>query len=280
VAARIIAPVSDRLDKRMLSSNRYAGPQRTKKPGRSWLSLGLVLVFWLGLLYAGIRMFAMLTIVPASEWVEIVIGVGATGLRVVISLVLALAWTVPVGVAIGMNRRLAAFLQPVVQIAASIPATALFPVILLFILGLPGSLNVAAVLLMLLGSQWYVLFNVIAGVSAIPEDLKHTTALLQLGRIERWKSLNLPALFPYLVTGAITAGGGAWNASIVAEYLHFSGETFQIIGIGALIARSTAAGDYPLLLAATLSMVLAVILMNRLLWRRLFLLAEEKYRME
>ncbi|MGB9593982.1 MAG: ABC transporter permease subunit, partial [Anaerolineae bacterium] len=210
----------------------------------------------------------------------IVEGVGATLLRVTVALAIALAWTLPLGVAIGTNRRLAAVLQPVVQIAASVPATALFPIFVLVLISLPGGLNLAAVLLMLMGTQWYLLFNIIAGASAIPQDLKYTTALLGVGRWERWRTLILPALFPYIITGAITASGGAWNASIVAEHVEFAGRTLKTIGIGALIAEATGKGNYPLLLAATLSMVLAVVFINRLVWRRLYRLAEERYRME
>jgi NitT/TauT family transport system permease protein len=233
-----------------------------------------------GLAYGLYQAATMLLHVSPQQWGQIGLGVGATFLRVLIALAIALGWTVPVGVAIGTNRRLATVLQPVVQITASVPATALFPLILLFVLRLPGGLNLAAVLLMLMGTQWYLLFNIIAGASAIPQDLKYTTTLLGLDGWRRWRTLILPALFPYLVTGAITASGGAWNASIVAEYQKFRGATLQTTGIGALIASATAAGDYPLLLAATLSLVLAVILVNRLFWRRLYTLAEEKYRME
>ncbi|MCS7011415.1 MAG: ABC transporter permease subunit, partial [Anaerolineales bacterium] len=178
------------------------------------------------------------------------------------------------------NRRIAAVLQPVVQVTASIPATAIFPVFLLLVVNMAGGLDVAAVILMLMGTQWYLLFNVIAGASAIPQDLKHTSALMGLRGWARWRTLILPALFPYLVTGGITAGGGAWNASVVAEYEHFGGQTLTTTGIGALISQATAAGDYPLLLASTLSMVLTVVLINRLFWRPLYRLAEERYRME
>jgi NitT/TauT family transport system permease protein len=133
---------------------------------------------------------------------------------------------------------------------------------------------------MLMGTQWYLLFNIIAGARAIPQDLKYTSDLIGLTRWQRWRTLILPALFPYIITGAITASGGAWNASIVAEYVHFGGQVLSTTGVGALIAQATGSGDYPLLLTATLSMILAVILINRLLWRRLYLIAEEKYRME
>jgi NitT/TauT family transport system permease protein len=222
----------------------------------------------------------MLLTMPLAQWGDIGLGSLATLLRVTVTLIIALAWTIPAGVAIGTNARLASWLQPVVQLVASVPATALFPVFLLFMLGLPGGLNLAAVLLMLTGTQWYLLFNIIAGASTIPQDLKYTTALLGLSRWERWRTLILPALFPYLVTGAITASGGAWNASIVAEYVHFGGRTVQTPGLGSVIAAATAAGDYPLLLAGTLSMVVVVVVINRLLWRRLYRLSEEQYRME
>ena len=186
----------------------------------------------------------------------------------------------PVGVLIGLNQRLARWCQPIVQIAASVPATALFPVFLLAILRLTGGMNLAAIVLMLMGTQWYLLFNIIAGATAIPQDLKYTTALLDMSRFDRWRTLILPSLFPYIVTGAITSTGGAWNASIVAEYSTFGGRTVQTRGLGALISHATAEGAYPLLLAATLTMILIVTLFNRFVWRRLYRLAEEQYRME
>jgi NitT/TauT family transport system permease protein len=276
---RLAAPLLERFDgymiRRFPAQTAPAAPQ-----ARSWWQViaGVLLVGVL--LYGAFRAGDMLLTLPPAQWGAIAVGLGATLLRVMVVLLLALAWTVPVGVAIGTNPRLAAVLQPISQIAASIPATALFPVLLLVMLTLPAGLELAAVLLMLLGSQWYLLFNVIAGAGTIPEDLKHTADLLQLSRVDRWRILILPALFPFLVTGAITAGGGAWNASIVAEYVEFDEQTFHITGLGAIIAESTARGDYALLLAATLAMVLAVVVINRLLWRPLYRLAEEKYRME
>ncbi|GAB4459325.1 MAG: ABC transporter permease subunit [Anaerolineales bacterium] len=238
---------------------------------------GLIAIF---ILYGGYRAAAMLTSVPWTQWGQMGIGLLATFLRVNVSLVIALLWTIPVGVAIGTNRRAAAILQPIVQVTAAVPATAIFPILLLFFINMTGGLNVAAIFLMLMGTQWYLLFNIIAGASAIPQDLKYTSSLLGLSRWERWRTLILPALFPFIVTGAITASGGAWNASIVAEYVHFGGQTLFATGIGSLISQATASGDYPLLLASTLSMILAVVLVNRLFWRRLYKTAEEKYRME
>jgi NitT/TauT family transport system permease protein len=181
-----------------------------------WYLLGIAA--GAGLAFLVYQAGLMLWTVPLGQWMGIGLGVLATLGRVMVALFIALAWTLPLGVAIGTNQRLANWLQPVVQIGASVPATALFPVLLLFVLGLPGGINLAAVLLMLLGTQWYLLFNIIAGASAIPQHLKYTATLLQLGPWERWRTLILPALFPYAITGAITAVGGAWNASIVAEY--------------------------------------------------------------
>lgn len=276
---RIIAPLSSHLDhwavKRFPFQEHESGPSRL-----TWREILVGMMVTGALLYGIGRAMQMLLSLPVHQWLSIGLSVSATLIRVLVSLLVALAWTIPVGVAIGTQPRLAAVLQPIVQIAASVPATAIFPVILLFFLSLPGGLNLAAILLMLMGTQWYLLFNVIAGATAIPQDLKYTSALLRLTSWQRWRTLILPALFPYLITGAITASGGAWNASIVAEYVTFGGSTHSVLGIGSLIAHATAKGDYGLLLASTLSMVATVVLINRLWWRRLYMIAEEKYRME
>jgi NitT/TauT family transport system permease protein len=259
-------------------------PLRDREPhaasSKPWFERGLYALGALGLAYGAYQAASMLVSVPLIEWARLAGALAMTLLRVVAALTLALAWTIPVGVAIGTNRRVAAVLQPVAQVAASLPATALFPVLLIVLIRLPGGLSLGAVILMLMGTQWYLLFNTIAGAAAIPQDLKFTAQLMRLTRWQRWRTLILPALFPYVVTGAITASGGAWNASIVAEYAEFGGKTLMTTGLGATIAHATASGDYPLLLAATLTMILAVTLINRLFWRRLYRLAEERYRME
>ncbi|MCL6556508.1 MAG: ABC transporter permease subunit [Burkholderiales bacterium] len=272
-------PLMERLDRRWQDPTATVHFGETTARGsftRRVLWGALALAVGLGLL----RLFDMLSTLPLAAWADIGRGLLATFLRVMAALLLAAAWTLPVGVAIGTRPRLAALLQPVAQVAASVPATALFPLVLLFFLRLPGGLDVSAVLLMMLGSQWYLLFNVIAGTSAIPRDLRDTAALLGLSGWGRWRVLYLPALFPYAVTGAITAVGGAWNASVVAEYVEFAGQTHATEGIGAVIARATEQGDFPLLAAATLVMVLTVVLTNRLFWLRLYRLAEARYRLE
>lgn len=271
--------MSDRFDQWMIRRAPMASGDESNI-GTNWKAYSLYILIGGVILYGGYRSALMLASIPLAQWTQIGIGALATFLRVSVSLLIALLWTVPVGVAIGTNRRVASVLQPIVQVTASVPATAIFPILLLFFINLAGGLNIAAIFLMLMGTQWYLLFNIIAGASAIPQDLKYTSSLLGLSRWERWRTLILPALFPYIITGAITAGGGAWNASIVAEYVHFGGQTLFTVGIGALISRATAEGDYALLLASTLAMVLTVILINRLFWRRMYLIAEEKYRME
>jgi len=278
---RIWHPLSERVD--ALMGRLFHTAARWNGSANGWPSVGFIviaIVVIAGLGYGGVRAAEMLLTLPAAEWARIGLGALATLLRVTLSLMIAAAWTIPVGVLIGTNRKLATVLQPIVQIVASVPATALFPVILLALIHVTGGLNLAAVLLMLMGTQWYVLFNVIAGASAIPQDLAYTTELLQLKGWARWRTLILPALFPYLITGMITAGGGAWNASIVAEYVNFGGQTHSTIGVGALIAEATARGDYALLLGATLTLIIAVVTINRLFWRRLYKIAEDKYRME
>ena len=257
-----------------------ASPEPSAEAGQSRMAVAILTAFLLLALYGSYRAAALLVTLPASTWAELGKGIVATFLRVSVALAITLMWTVPLGFIIGTNRRLATILQPIVQVVASIPATALFPVVLLALLQAPGGLNIAAVLLMLMGTQWYLLFNVIAGAAAIPQDLRYTTDLLRLSSLDRWRTLILPALFPYIITGSITASGGAWNASIVAEYVEFGGQTHATTGAGALIAEATAKGNYALLLAATLALVLTVVLINRTFWRRLYKLAEERYRLE
>ena len=280
VTTRVFHPIQERLDFFLMARFPFRSTPAGQKSAPAWPRRIATLLLGIGLAYGVYRIVMMLVLVPLPQWQQIIVGLGATFLRVMAALLLALAWTIPVGVLIGTSQRLSSWLQPVVQVVASVPATALFPIIVLALLGLPGGINLAAILLMLMGTQWYILFNIIAGASAIPQDLKYTASLLRIERGMRWRTLTLPALFPYLVTGAITATGGAWNASIVAEYVQFSGQTYQTVGIGSVISQATASGDYPLLLAATLLMIVAVVLFNRVVWRRLYLLAEERFRME
>ena len=222
-------------------------------------------------------------IVHGVTWADIrllFLGAGATWLRVNTAIALAALWTIPVGVAIGSNPRLAHYLQPIAQVVASVPATALFPVLMLGLIHIAGGLGFGAIALMLLGTQWYILFNVIAGAMAIPSDLKEAAAVYRFTRWQRWTRLILPGIFPYLVTGMITASGGAWNASIVSEYFHIGDRTLQTLGLGAQISAASDSGRFSTLLLATVLMATMVVTMNRLVWRRLYRLAETRYKLE
>ena len=247
---------------------------------REWLLRALAVVALTGIGYGVVRVAIILSGLGKAELHETALGLGATFLRVNLALLLAALWTIPAGVAIGLNPRLARIAQPLAQIAASVPATALLPVILLVLIRLGGGLGIASIVVLLLGTQWYVLFNVIAGAMAIPTDLKECCSVFRVRGFERWKKLILPGIFPYLVTGMVTASGGAWNASIVAEYFHFKGQIYTTTGLGATISQATDSGDFHLLLAATMMMAATVVTMNRLVWRKLFALAETSYRLE
>ena len=214
------------------------------------------------------------------ELISTLQGAAATWARVIVSLLIAAAWTIPAGVAIGFNPKLARFAQPFAQVAASVPATALFPVLLLALIRMGGGLGVGSILLMLLGTQWYVLFNVIAGAMAIPTDLREVADVFHFGQWARWRTVILPGIFPYLVTGMVTASGGAWNASIVAEYFHFKGKTLQTIGLGAQISSATDSGNWDLLLMSTIVMAVLVVSVNRSVWRPLYRLAQTRFKLE
>ncbi|MEZ0095468.1 ABC transporter permease [Streptacidiphilus sp. EB129] len=203
----------------------------------------------------------------------------ATFGRVVVLLVAATLVWVPVGVWIGMNPKVTRFAQPVVQVLASFPANLLFPLAIVVFLDLGISLNIGAILLMALGAQWYILFNVIAGASAIPSDLREAMTGFRVGGRLRWRAFILPAIFPYYVTGGITAAGGAWNASIVAEVVDYGSHHLTATGLGAYIAEATGTGNFPKILVGVIVMSFYVVGLNRLLWRRLYRLAETRFSM-
>lgn len=238
---------------------------------------GLVTVPALGYcLWQAVR---IVRVIPAETWMTIATASVMTFGRVLAALTLSLLWTVPAGVAIGRNPKLSALLQPIVQIAASVPATALFPFLLLFLARLGGGLEIGSIALMMLGTMWYILFNVIAGAQAIPGELFDVDAVYNKeGWLTRWRTLILPGIFPYLITGIVTAVGGAWNASIVSEFVVFQGGVLKTHGLGALISEAAGSGNYAVLLAGTVVMSVLVLLTNKLVWSPLYRLAETKYR--
>ncbi len=201
----------------------------------------------------------------------------ATFGRVVVLLIVASVIWVPIGVWIGMNPWVSRLAQPIVQVLASFPANFLFPFAAAFFVATGISLNFGGILLMALGAQWYILFNVIAGASAIPSDLREAMRLMDVRGWRRWRRFILPAIFPAYVTGGITAAGGAWNASIVAEVVNYGHHHLAATGLGAYIARAATVGDFPKVLIGVAVMSVYVVGLNRLVWRRLYRLAETRY---
>jgi NitT/TauT family transport system permease protein len=257
-----------------------ARPIHTARKRSQLGAVVLIIATTLLVAFAAFRALELLRHIHGAEIVELLKGAGATFLRVNAALLIASAWTIPTGVAIGFHPRLARIAQPLAQIAASYPATAIFPILLLGLVRWGGGLGVGSVALMLLGTQWYILFNVIAGASAIPSDLKEVAKLFKFSQWQKWKVVILPGIFPYLVTGLVTASGGAWNASIVAEYFHLKDRTLETLGLGAQISAASDHGQFSILLLATIIMSLMVVTVNRLVWRPMFRLAESKFRLD
>jgi NitT/TauT family transport system permease protein len=257
-----------------------ASPPKTGATSKTWVAriAGVAAVGLIGC--AVVRVVLLMAGLNHFQVGQLALALGATFLRVNATLLIGAAWTIPAGVAIGFSPRLARVAQPLAQIAASVPATALFPVILLVLIRLGGGLGIASIVLLLLGTQWYILFNVIAGAMAIPTDLKEACSVFGVKGWERWRKLILPGIFPYLLTGLVTASGGAWNASILAEYVHFKGQIFSTIGLGAVISQASDDRNFRLLIASTILMSGVVVTVNRLVWRRLYALAETRFRLE
>ncbi|AXC14702.1 ABC-type anion transport system, duplicated permease component [Acidisarcina polymorpha] len=255
-------------------------PERTARRIGSLSTIVLALIAVIAVALAAVRALGLLHGIPGSDYLLLFEGAAATFLRVNASLLIASLWTIPVGVAIGFNPRLAKILQPIIQMVASFPATVLYPIIILGLYRIGIGLGIGAVALMLLGTQWYVLFNVIAGAMAIPSEMREVADLFHFRTLQRWTTVILPGIFPYLVTGLVTASGGAWNASIIAEYYPIRDKIFTTLGLGAEISAASDAGNFGILLMGTIIMALMVVTANRLLWRKMYHLAETKYRLD
>ncbi|MFT4182128.1 MAG: ABC transporter permease subunit [Rhizobium sp.] len=202
-----------------------------------------------------------------------------TLLRVIVLIAVASLIWVPLGVWIGLRPAVAERVQPVAQFLAAFPANVLFPFAVIAIVATGASPNIWLSPLMVLGTQWYILFNVIAGASAFPTDLKEACSVYQLRSWTWWRRAILPGIFPYYVTGALTASGGSWNASIVAEIVNWGNTRLEAFGLGAYIAKATEAGDYPRVVLGIAVMSLFVTLLNRTLWRPLYVFAERRLRL-
>ncbi len=269
---------SDRLIALALPFDTGSRRSAYRTPLADWLNRSFFVVIGLVVLWGTWEALLLIQVLQWQDWQKVFLGTVFTTLRVFTAMVLSLIWTVPVGVAIGRNPRLAQILQPIVQIAASVPATAIFPIVLIGLAQIGGGLQVGSIALMMLGTMWYILFNAIAGAQSIPSELFEAAKVYKLNLIQRWRTLILPGIFPYLITGIITAVGGAWNASIVSEYVQFQNQTITTPGLGSTISEATDAGNFPLLMAATAVMSLLVVMTNRLVWRPLYRIASDKYR--
>ncbi|AKC82121.1 hypothetical protein IMCC26134_03805 [Verrucomicrobia bacterium IMCC26134] len=228
--------------------------------------------------YAVVRLGLLIAKLNFLDWCEIAAGTGYTTLRVFAALAFSVLWAVPVGVWLGLNPVYSRRLQPFIQFAASFPAPMIYPWILALVGMIGGTLGWGAIPLIVLGTQWYVLFNVVSAASSIPHDVRSCAAIMGLSGVRRWTRYLLPAIAPGLVTGCITAAGGAWNATIVAEYVRSGTSLVQTTGLGAYISRATNAGDYPQLAAGVVVMAVLVVLINRLVWKKLQSIANDRCR--
>jgi NitT/TauT family transport system permease protein len=206
---------------------------------------------------------------------------GASLVRLVIAYAISLAWTLPCTLAASDNPRVDRWIAPLSEIAGSMPATALFPVIVLFVIRLTGNMNLASILLVLTGMQWYLLFNLLAGARQVPADLKEAARSFGLSRSATWRKVTVPALTPSLITGSITAWGGGWNALILSEYFVYRGHHYEVLGLGTLLDQATyQSGNGTMILLSLLSMVLIVMGLNRLVWRPMYNFATQRFRVD
>ncbi len=216
-----------------------------------------------------------------AEASSIPLAILASAARLLAAYLISLAWTLPVAVWIGRNEKVGRWLTPVFEVVASIPATALFPLIVVLVISTTGTMDLAAILLVLTGMQWYLLFNLIAGVKSIPGDMLEAARSMGIRGPMFWRRLLLPAIFPSLITGSITAWGGGWNALIVSEYVVYAKRTYTAFGIGSLLDQATyVTGDATMLVLTLLAMIVTITLLNRLVWRRLYNYAASKFKVE
>jgi NitT/TauT family transport system permease protein len=217
--------------------------------------------------------------VPAGEITHVLFLGLITLLRVVVLIAIASVVWVPIGVAIGLRPKVARIAQPVAQFLAAFPAILFFPVVVSGIVLLRLNPNIWLSPLMILGTQWYILFNVIVGATALPVELRYVGQNLRVGGWLWWRRIGLPAVFPYYLTGAITASGGSWNASIAAEVAVWGHEKLTATGLGSYIAAATDSGDFQRVALGTVMMSLFVVVLNRFFWRPLYIRAERKFRL-
>ena len=255
-----------------LSEAEYHQPNHT-----DWLwnaAVGFV-VLWAG--YYLLRY--ILSVLTPHEILHVFFLGAATGTRVIVLILLSSLVWIPVGVLIGLRPGIAQKMQPIIQFFAAFPANLFYPLFVIAIVRFHLSVEIWVTPLMILGTQWYILFNVIAGASTIPRDLYLVADNLGVKGWQWWRRLALPGIFPFYITGAITAAGGAWNASIVAEWVSWGDTTLKATGLGEYIQANTLAGDFPKIALGTAMMCLYVLFFNHIIWRPLYRRAQERFKL-
>ena len=276
-AVRALAP-------RPRPARRARSRPRAGAPRPAQASQGASRVFFAALVlvlaFGGYKIVHLVGAVPLRSWLRL----GESGLytlgRVCLATVVGTLWALPAGIAVGLSPRLSRVVQPVAQVAASFPAPMLFPAVIALMRAAGVPLGWGSVVLMLLGTQWYIFFNVIAGAASVPADLREAAVSYHFGLRQRVTAVYLPAVFPYLVTGWVTAAGGAWNASIVSEYVSFKGQIDRADGLGRQISDAAERADFHLLAAAVAVMSVIVVLFNRTVWHACYRLAEQRYALD
>ncbi|MCL4425440.1 MAG: ABC transporter permease subunit [Firmicutes bacterium] len=258
---------------------------RRARPLWVWLQRMAGWALGLGLTYLvarGVQTLILLLTTPwAPEMYTIPRAILFSWLRLGAAYLLSLLWTVPTAIWLGHNERAQEALMPFFEVLASVPATALFPIIVFSLVRFAGGMDLASVFLVLTGMQWYLLFNLVAGVRSIPRDLKEAAAAYGVQGLTYLRKVVLPALTPSLITGSITAWGGGWNALIVSEYVLYAGKVFSTFGIGSLLDQATyVSGNFQVIWSSLIAMIVSIVFMNHFLWRRLFEVATRRYRIE
>lgn len=250
-------------------------PSQTEAKQHQWLWFTIIVIALTG----GFAFFFhfIFTALSSADLLHVFFLGAATGSRVIILIILSSLLWIPVGVFVGLRPRLSQRIQPIIQFAAAFPANLFYPIFVILIVAFQLNVQIWLTPLMILGTQWYILFNVIAGASNIPVDLTLAADNFGLKGLLWWKRLALPAIFPYYITGAITAAGGAWNASIVAEWVSWGSTTLHATGLGEYIQANTIAGNFPKIALGTAMMCFYVLTFNHLIWRPLYRLAQERF---
>jgi NitT/TauT family transport system permease protein len=283
--SRLIAAITAPFDAAISWSYRLSPPAPVPFVTRNPRAERAAEFAWNGLIvlfaaYAAWRIYQFASVHFAWQEVARALGLGfLTMLRVIILIGIASAIWTPIGIYVGLRPKLTAIVQPVAQFLAAFPANLLFPVAVSLIVAFNLNHDIFLSPLMVLGTQWYILFNVIAGASAMPRELRDVSTNLRLRGWLWWRKVTLPGVVPYYVTGAITASGGSWNASILTEVVAWGHQTLRAHGIGTYIAEATTAGDFRRIVLGIGIMCFYVVLMNRLFWRPLYRYAERKYRL-